>query len=427
MKALALLALLLWQADPPVKPEPQHLQYTRSVDVTAGPATAACAVLDGPVYAHSASLKDMRLYAAAAEVPYALSTSQTALSSDPAKVVNLGTQGKEASGSIHLSFDLEMPARPYTDVDLDLAFTNFLGTATVTGRNALNDRDGKFLGSFTLFDLSAQHLSRNTTLALGESTFPFLHVDLPITAAPGAQLAFVSYMVHDASVPPSRQAQTLYTTLLATNTITQRGRQSIATFTLPAGVPVERVSFDLQPGDKTNFSREVHITATEQAGSQQPNSSEQIDGSISRVQLTQLGREVRSSELSIPATLGINQQAPATVEVSVDNGDDRPIALQSVRLEMRERKVCFDVPASPITMFYGDPKLTAPIYDYARIFNPAAPIRLATLTPEQPNPTYAAREEHRSLTEKHPELIWLALLAVVAALGLVAFRSAKKV
>lgn len=95
---------------------------------------------------------------------------------------------------------------------------------------------------------------------------------------------------------------------------------------------------------------------------------------------------------------------------------------------MRQRKVCFDVSAAqPLTLFYGDPVLTAPQYDYARLFVPSGAMHAAQLGPEQLNPTYRDRPDTRPLTERHPRLLWLVLLAVVGILAIVAIRSSRTV
>ena len=78
-------------------------------------------------------------------------------------------------------------------------------------------------------------------------------------------------------------------------------------------------------------------------------------------------------------------------------------------------------------MYYGDDKLVAPVYDYSRLFRPEEAAASVKLDAEQPNPIYVAREDERSLTDKHPELLWVALIAVVFVLGVVALRSAKRV
>jgi hypothetical protein len=146
------------------------------------------------------------------------------------------------------------------------------------------------------------------------------------------------------------------------------------------------------------------------------------------VHLTQAGREIRQEQLSVPAILGSNMQSAATVEVAVENGDDAPLPIKAVRLEMRQRKICFDDSSGrPLTLFYGDSALSAPQYDYARLFSASEAMREAQLGPEKLNPDYRARPDSRPLTDRHPHLLWIVLLAVLCILAVVAIRSAKAV
>ena len=131
MKGAVLLAVLLWQAaaanEPPVA-QPGAMQYERAIRVAGGErqggAGQACAVLDAAIFAHAApSLTDLRIFPAQAaaagaavhEVPYAITLSEAASEeTEAARVLNLGASGAK------IVFDLEMPARAYTDVTLDL-------------------------------------------------------------------------------------------------------------------------------------------------------------------------------------------------------------------------------------------------------------------------------------------------------------------
>jgi hypothetical protein len=426
VKSLLLLALFFLQAATVASTQatgPQYSRYERTA--TAPGAGQACAVLDAETFAHAAaSLKDLRLYQGIGtpdprEVPYAITLSEPAQAdSTPARIVNLGAR----NGSI--VFDLQMPPRPYTEVTLNLAGQDYIAAATVSA-STTPGADATSLGQFTLFDLTAQHLSHNTTLHLQESTFPWLHVVLAASPAPGTH-AFrpTPQMVLGAIVPPSREAQTLYTTAAETRAIANHGRQSIATFTLPPRVPVERISFEIAPGFKGNFSRDVHIYDRPEGAP--ATSGESLAGSILRVRLTQDGREIRQQELSIPATIGSNLQGPATVDVVVENGDDAPLPITAVRLEMRRRSLCFNAPsAQPLVLYYGDPALAAPVYDYSRLFSASARTARAQLGPEQLNPAYRPRPDTRPLTERYPDLLWIVLLAVICALAFVAIRSSK--
>ncbi len=423
MKSAILLALFLWQATPgtePVAADPQYFRYQRTITVAGS--GQSCAVIDPQVFPHAApSLKDLRLYQNGHEVPYAITLSvPQQLDSDTAHVRNLGLRGR------NIVFDVEMPNRPYTEITLDLAGQDFLATATVSGTRDPNYSDQTSLGEFTIFDLTSQHLSRNTTLHLQETSLPYLHIELAVSPATGNRTFNATpEMVQGITVPPSREAQSLYTVVATDTNITRRGRQSVATFELAERVPVERVSFNLPSTYKANFSRDVRIT-------DRPNGtdsvSESLAGNILRVHLTQAGREVRQQQLSVPAILGSNMQSAATVEVAIDNGDDTPLPITAIRLEMRERKICFDVStAQPLTLFYGDPALTAPQYDYARLFAASETMRAAQLEPEQLNPGYHDRPDSRPLTDRHPHLLWIVLLGVVCVLAVVAIRSSKTV
>jgi hypothetical protein len=429
VKSAILLAFLLWQATPgsePAAADPQFLRYQRTVTipsstVPSGPGQS-CAVIDPQIFPHAApSLKDLRLYQSGHEVPYAITLSVPQQpDSDTARVRNLGLRGR------NIVFDVEMPNRPYTEITLDLAGQDFLATATVSGTRDPNYSNQTRLGEFTLFDLTSQHLSRNTTLHLQETSLPYLHIELSASPATGNR-AFTATpeMVQGVTVPPSREAQSLYTTAATATTITRRGRQSVATFALPERIPVERVSFDLAATYKANFSRDVRIMDRPEGAN---SVSESLAGTILRVHLTQAGREIRQEQLSVPATLGSNMQSAATVEVVVDNGDDTPLPIAAVRLEMRQRKICFDVSGmQPLTLFYGDPALTAPQYDYSRLFTPSDAMQAAQLGPEQLNPGYRERPDARPFTDRHPHLLWIVLLVVMCILAIVAIRSSKTV
>ena len=341
---------------------------------------------------------------------------------DPAEVLNFGLRTPT-----HASFDLAMPQRAYSAVDLSFGAQDFLATAKVTGLRALDDPHPLYLGVFSLFDLTGQRLGRGTSLPLSESTFPFLHIDLTIHPAPGnTALTVGPAFVTAANIPPSRVAQTLYETVAATTDFVQHPRETVATFTIPAHVPVERVTFEIEPGDQTNFSRPVTLSATLIDPAPKRNRAvfpvEELSGQIARVHLTEAGQEIRQVSLSVPAIFGSNSRKPATIQVAIANGDDRPLKLAAVRLEMRQRKLCFGVPAeaasqAALQLVYGAPGTPLPVYDIGRFFNPASATRVARLGPEARNLHYKPRVIERPFNERYPELLWIALLSTISLLG----------
>lgn len=426
MKPTVLALLIFWQAGAPAPKTPldssQYSRYQRMIALPGG-AGQTCAVIDAQMFPHAApSLKDVRLYQGAQELPYAITLSEPVQAdTTAARILNLGMRGH------NIVFDLEMNDRPYTEVNLDLAGQDFIASAAVTGLDALQSSKGTQLGKFTLFDLTSQHLSRSTMLHLQESSFPYLHIVLAISPSPGSHgFTATPTMVKGATVPPSREAQSVYTIAAQTTDIVKQRRQSVASFALGERIPVEQISFALDPGFKANFSRDVYIS--DRPAGTPKSAGETIDGTILRVHLTQAGRAISQQQLRVPAILGADLQGPATVEVAVDNGDDAPLPITSIQLEMRQRKLCFSAPsAQSVTLFYGDSGLDAPQYDYARLFSAAAHANLARLGPEQLNPAYRSRPDTRPLTERYPDLLWIALLAVICILAVVALHSARKV
>lgn len=419
----------------------EHLRWQRAVDVHTAQPAPACAVLDASVFAHASAitLDDLRLYAqssaaaasdpSASEVPFTL----TINSASPADVQHAAATNLLVQSG-RLEFDLRMPARAYSEVNLQLAGKNFIATADVTAIDPAHPAAAPLkLGSFTLFDLSGQHLARSTTLALEETTLPVIHVRLTLRTPDGKKIDPATSAIHGADVPPSRVAQTLFTTIASTIDVNAQARSSEAVLHVPAHVPVERVRLDLDPAFHANFDRRVSISAypgpsLPHAGRlDTPPGGEQVDGEISREELSLRGAApVRQEHLAVDALLAATLRKEATVHVTVDNAGDAPLPLRAVELQMRQRRLCFTAqPGLVYTLRYGDPSLAAPPYDAARGFDATTAAATATLGPESLNPQWRPRASARPFVQQHPELPWVALLGLVAVLGAIAIGSMK--
>ncbi len=380
----------------------------------------ACAVLDATVLGHTASAahNDLRLFRrfpgdGELEVPYTLTESGPEPVDDTAATVEHVTQaGNE------LSFDLRMPARPYSEVRLKLALANFVATATAEGRD--RQGHGKPLGSVAVFDLSAQHLGRWTSLLLEETKWPVLHVTLTLRTPAGQPMEGVSpRVIGGAEVPPSRARQTQFVPTVSTTQIDQRGFLSIALLRVPAHVPVERVVFSFQPGFSGNFSRGVTVSA--RADRAPITDTEALDaGQIAHVNLPSGDPRlypIALHEDGLNATLGATLARPATVLVAVNNDGRSPLPIRSIALEMRERKLCFFADREGgYTLRYGDPALPQPAYDESALTVPPDPLDVQ-LGPEKANPHFRARQDTRSYLKRHPEFFWLALLLCGGMMG----------
>ena len=402
-------------------PEMRYFRYERGVAVPAGKTGQTCAVLDAGIFAHgSPGLADVRLYRGsgsdAQETPYALREAAPAAPKEQVIApLNLGHKGT------HTTFEAAMSPGRYSDVDLDITAKDFIATVAVTGAQTDTGTEGTELGIFTIFDLTGQKLGRSTVLHLPESDFRYLYFSIEGPVKPGD--------VQGLSVERV-PAQQEYVTVADTNQVTQKGKEAVATFQVPAHVPVERVEF-VVGAEPANFSRDVTIEAkTVPSGKPdtegEPPQPVESSGTLLRLHTTREGHKIDEEHLAVDAPWADFGDAGSTWTVTVDNGDDVPLAITDVKLEMAERKLCFDAAAgATYTLLYGDAALAAPQYDYAKLFAPEANAAVATLGPETANPAYEARPDERAFTERHPGLLWVALVGVVLVLGVVAVRTAK--
>ena len=418
MKWLAVLWLLLFAAP---TPEIRYFQFERPVVKAAQSAGQTCAVVDPGVFARASNgLADLRLYQDAAstpvETPYVLrAAAPVASTNQSVPVLNLGKSGSQTV------FDAAMPAGSYTDLQLDIDGQNFLATVTVSGSQTQTSSSRTKLGSFTIFDLTQQRLGRSTVLHLPQSDFRFLHFQIAGPIAP-ENVTGLSVM----EVPVT---QPKYVTVTQTATGTQKGRDSIFEFTVPARTPVDRIVF--VPGAQpSSFSRDVQVKVAPVArppanDSTEPPPPATATGNILRVHSTQDGHRIDEEHLAVDAPQ-VDFDSPAKWTVTIENGDDAPIQITSIQLEMTEHDLCFDATAgAAYTLYYGDSVLAAPQYDYATLFVPAANATAAQLGAETANPAYQPRPDTRPFTEKHPALLWIALILVMVLLGAVAIRSVK--
>ncbi len=413
MKLVAAV-VLLGLAGP--SPELRYFHYERPIETPPQAEGQACVVLSPAIFSHAAArLTDLRLYRGNAETPYViLRSAPAAPSQERIAPLNLGSRAGQTV------FDLAMPAGRYRDLDLAITGHDFIATVTVSGSQAQASARTR-IGSFTIFDLARQRLGRSTVLHLPDSDFRFLHFSISGPIAPDD--------VSGLSVERLPTSELKYQTVAETSQLALKGRDTIIEFTVPRNTPVDRVV--LVPGAvPSSFSRDVRVGVSpisRQRTSDAVEPPEQVAayGSFLRVHRMQDSHRLDEERLSLLAPEA-EFDTPSKWTVTIENRDDAPIQVSSVRLEMQERSLCFDATdAAGYTLYYGDPALAAPRYDYASLFalqsNPAK----AEAGTEIANPDYQDRPDSRPFTERHPMLLWVALAIAILLLGAVALRSAK--
>ncbi|MDR3739790.1 MAG: DUF3999 family protein [Terracidiphilus sp.] len=409
---MKLAALVLMLVAAPAA-EKQYFRYERPLQMQGAPGQT-CAALDATVLTHAEQgLGDLRLYNAEAETPYVVrDAAPVGVPQMQIPLVNAGRRGG------HTVFDAAMPDGMYGDLYLAVSGKDFLATVTVFGGADAADAKTR-IGAYTIFDFSNQKLGRSTVLHLPASNFRYLHFEAAGGLVPGQ---FMELRENRAG-----KSEPQFVPVAVDITWRAKGRDTVAEFTVPARVPVDRLLFAAPPEPK-NFSRDVTVEMAEEPAktAEQAVPPQQSEGNLLRLHSDQDGRRIDEERVYMD-TLPISYERATHWTVTVHNGDDGAVRFTALRVLMRERKICFEAAAgASYTLHYGDAALQAPRYDYARWFTPQAGAARAELGQEQTNAAWTQRPDQRAFTERYPALLWAALVAVVALLGAVALRTARQ-
>jgi hypothetical protein len=357
-------------------------------------------VVDEEVWSRARpSLADLRIYDGEAQVQYALNEQRGGASSqeEPAKILNLGSVGERTE------FDLDMgQIAEYDRIRLQFDAKNFVVTASVAGSNELGGKSATQLPPSTLYDFTREELGSNSLLKLPPSSFRYLHVKLSVGISP--------QQIKGATVYNLQETKANWTRVGSCGTLSQKPRTTVITCESPLRVPVDRVRFQVEPG-QVNFRRAVILSDS--------TGRYESGGEITVVRLNRAGTTVVSEELDVQ----IAGQSSGRLTITVDNGDNPPLAIAAVQLLSVERRIYFDPhEKSSLKLYYGDPKLDAPVYDYARFFHADPAAARAELGQGTHNEAYSGRPDDRPWSERHKAVLWLAMLLAVIVLAALAIR-----
>jgi hypothetical protein len=313
-----------------------------------------------------------------------------------ARILNLG------SVSGHTEFDLDAEGLvAYDRIHLRLDAKDFVATASVAGLNSLGSSTSTDLPPSTLYDFTGEQLGSNSVLTVPSSSFRYLHIKLAKGILP--------QQVKGAAISNLREQQASWTKVGACGTPQRKQRETVIVCSAPEKVPLNRVLFQVAP-DPINFRRSVKVENTR---------GEQVaSGEISRVRVDHAGTLVTAEDLAIIVT-GLS----GNITLSVENEDNSPLAILGVQPLSLERRVYFEPQGkTSLHLYYGDEKLSSPIYDYARFFHLDASPAQAQLGDGAHNPQYGGRPDERPWSERHMGILWAAMILAVIALAALAIR-----
>jgi hypothetical protein len=393
-----LLSLLALAAPALPEPEIAYFSNVRAVRV-AQPDRQNFFIVDEELWNHSRpDLGDLRLYDGDAPVQYSLSEQRAGIVSEEvaAKILNLG------SVSGHTEFDLDAEGiAAYDRIRLGLDAKDFVVTAAVEGSSSPDHASSTVLAPSTLYDFTSEQLGSNSVLKLPPSSFRYLHVKLSAGILPR--------QVKGAAIFNLREQPASWTKAGSCAAPRQKPRTTLISCAVPAKVPLDRVRFQVAPG-QVNFRRRVSL--------ENEKGVQESSGEISRVRVNRAGALVTAEELSVNVSANSGQ-----ITLSIDNGDNPPLAIAEVQPLSFERRVYFDPQGkTSLTLYYGDEKLSAPVYDYARFFHLENSSAEAGMGAGGHNPQYTGRPDDRPWSDRHAGILWAAMILAVIALAVLVLR-----
>jgi len=273
-----------------------------------------------------------------------------------------------------------------------------VATAQIEGRNDLTESAGTRLGQSTLYDFTRENLGSNFFLQLPASSFRYLHVRLPGDVR--------LEQVKGATVYNVGENKAAWTPVGWSPGRAGDARQTTDRWQLSEKVPIDRIHFGVAP-DEVNFRRAVTITDADGA--------QVTRDEISRIAMTREGTTVVAENLDLDI-LGVHTRS---LTITVENGDDPPLRGLTTQPLSIERRIYFEPQGkTDLKLYYGDDKLTASVYDYAKLFRESTTATEASLSRDQPNPAYTGRPDDRPWSERHKMVFWVAMvLAIIVVLG----------
>jgi hypothetical protein len=316
---LRLLVVLLIAA-----PSISYFKYERKLEATRSGGQHYIAVDETLWERARPDLDDLRIYSAGKEIPYTLTIERGGSEIEQKKinVLQPGTVG----GNTQFLLDMSDISR-YDRVDLKLRTKNFVAHARVEGGDDPHGKQWSILGTTTLYDLSDD---------VDTSVKPS-----DIEGGTAGMVLAQKAVWRDLSSAPSQA---------------QQGRDTVLTFAIPGNVPVERVLLSFDPAQQ-NFRREIEI--------QSDNGTRSGSGEISRIHMQRNGQRIDVEQ----PWFDTRGTGSGTLKAVIHNGDDLPLKITAAHLEQYERRIYFDSDSGAnLELYYGDEKLGAPIYDYAKLF-----------------------------------------------------------
>ena len=392
MILFAVLVAVLAAGAPDV--DETQFRYTRTLGAPSGEPVSFTP--DAPLYGHARlDFPDLRVFDANGEqVPWRPEPKPAAV---PSQRVPLIARGRR-DGVVTVVLDRGAGAPVVDRIQLEIPESTFVGDVDVQGSQTGAEGSYGGLSTTPIYAVRGAVSARSTTAVFPATDYRFLLVQVTgVSDVTGASVA------RDPERPPLERVSA---------EVEQRQEERVTMIELDLGfpkVPVDNIRI------RSSTRRYVR-----------PLTVEGSDDGVSFFRLTQgeIARfpGVDLSQIPVSARRRV-------LRVTIQNGDDEPLAGLSVSAEAQPRRLLLAGGFStPFTLFYGAPRLDAPTYDFARLPADATGFelaRLGTLGVERRNELFEPPADTRTFFERNDYVIEIALVVatiVVAAAGVLALR-----
>lgn len=371
-------------------------------------------------------LADLRLYdAASKEIPYALRIRREFEDKREigASVFNRGLVGSSTS---EVSVDLGENPGEHNEVEIQTVGTNFRRKVEVEGSDS-----GKEWRTLETRGVLLSFAAQNKAVESSRVTYPtsrhrYLRVRVlrdELTDDKAPEITGVKVMM---AVHAKGELTTWGVTVPQYQLLRNQGAHaSLWTIDLGARVPCDRLTLEI---DDASFSRSFQI--------------ESVDDSQD-VRLIASGELTRhTGEDAKPLVITFDEEVHARkLRLLVTDYSNQTLSITGIQASAPARQFVFEfkeAPAQPLRLFFGNPNVTAPHYDFEK----ELPSRVSTKPGPRsgqpalggepihstvgwvlPNPDY--KPEPLPLTERIPWLIYLVLTASSLALALILLSLAR--
>ncbi|MEZ5077472.1 MAG: hypothetical protein R2725_08520 [Solirubrobacterales bacterium] len=353
---------------------------------------------DGPLFEHARpGFADLRVVDQRGRtVPWRRVRTRRGLASKQVRVLNRGHQGRFAVALLDLGARRGVRDR----VAIEVPDRDFVGRATILGAD---DRDGPFtrLATTGIYDVRGARPARSTVAVFPPSDFRYLSV-----RTTGAS------RIDGATVSVARRRQPLLRREVRRATRREVGTRTIVDLDLGfRDLPVDELRVAAGTG---RYERPVEIYGTNRRSRFVPLAAARIF------------RFAGASSAPIP--VGAHHRH---IRVEIDNGDDRPLREIEVSAWSRSRTLLLEGgrPQGTYTLYYGNARADAPVYDFARLPADTLGAERAVrgrLGPERASQSFEPPPDTRLFGARNPGLVTAALALTALALGAVGLLALRR-